>query len=27
VNPIQGTFYGPATVTSTLTTVLSVEKL
>jgi transglutaminase-like putative cysteine protease len=27
VNPIQGTFYGPGTVTSTLTTVLSVEKL
>jgi transglutaminase-like putative cysteine protease len=27
VNPIQGTFYGPATVTSQLTTTLSVEKL
>lgn len=27
VNPVQGTFYGPATVTSQLTTVLSVEKL
>jgi transglutaminase-like putative cysteine protease len=27
VNPIQGTFYGPATVTSQLTTILSVEKL
>lgn len=27
VNPIQGTFYGPGTVTSTLTTILSVEKL
>lgn len=27
VNPIQGTFYGPATVTSRLTTILSVEKL
>lgn len=27
VNPIQGTFYGPATVASKLTTVLSVEKL
>jgi transglutaminase-like putative cysteine protease len=27
VNPIQGTFYGPATVKSQLTTVLSVEKM
>jgi transglutaminase-like putative cysteine protease len=27
VNPIQGTFYGPATVRSQLTTVLSVEKM
>lgn len=27
VNPIQGTFYGPATVTSKLTSALSVEKL
>jgi transglutaminase-like putative cysteine protease len=27
VNPIQGTFYGPGTVQSNLTTVLSVEKL
>ncbi len=27
VNPIQGTFYGPADVTSQLTTLLSVEKL
>jgi transglutaminase-like putative cysteine protease len=27
VNPIQGTFYGPGTVTSNLTTILSVEKL
>ena len=27
VNPIQGTFYGPGTVNSNLTTILSVEKL